>query len=125
MEGTKMKTKALLWMVVVLMSGIIASPKPAFTRDDDDRRDERHENRRGNDRERHDLQGRWYMDGDRNKPAEINGDHARNEKGETSRLEFDRDGTVHASDWQGVSGHLRGNRIEWDNGSTWTRRPGR
>ncbi len=121
----KIKAETLVWMLIVLLSGIVAIPKTAFTRDDDDRRSERHEDRRGNDREARELQGRWYMDGDRNRPAEINGDQARNERGETSRLEIDRDGNVHASDWQGLHGRLRGNRIEWDNGTTWTRRPGR
>ena len=125
MERTKMKTKTLLWITILLMSGLVAVPKTAFTRDDDDRRNERHEHSRGDRREARELQGRWYMDGDRNRPAEINGDQARNEKGERSRLEIDRDGNVHASDWQGVHGHVTGNRIEWDNGTTWTRKPGR
>lgn len=111
MERTKMKTKILLWIVVVLMSGIVTIPRTAFARDD----------RRGQ------LQGRWYMNGDPNKPAEINGNgrglQARNENGETSKLTVDRDGNVHPSDWQGMRGRVRGNRIEWDNGTTWTRRP--
>jgi hypothetical protein len=125
MEQIKIKTGIWLWMLIIVLSGIVAIPKTAFTRDDDDRRIERRERWRDNRREARELQGRWYMDGDRNRPADINGDQARNERGETSRLEVDRDGNVHASDWQGVRGHVRGNRIEWDNGTTWTRRPGR
>jgi hypothetical protein len=62
------------------------------------------------------------MNGDRDKRAEINGDgrnlQARNENGDTSRLQIDRNGNVHSSDWQGLTGHVRGNRIEWDNGTT-------
>ena len=67
------------------------------------------------------------MNGDPNKPAEINSDRnglvATNENGQTTRLEIDRDGDIRASDWQGLRGDVRGNRIEWDNGTTWTRRP--
>jgi len=109
-----MRKQILSWVIVVLVSGLFAIPKIAFTRDD-----------RGYDRGH--LQGRWYMNGDPNKPAEINADRrgleARNEKGQTSRLEVDRNGNIHALDWRGTSGHVRGNRIEWDNGTTWTKRP--
>jgi hypothetical protein len=125
MDPKKMKTKTLLWIVVALLSGIVAIPKTAFARDDDDRRGERHEDRRGNDRGARGLEGRWYMNGDPNKPADIHGDQAKNENGQTSRLATDRDGNVHASDWQDLHGRVRGDRIEWDNGSTWTRRPNR
>jgi hypothetical protein len=121
-----MKTKTKLGIGAVLMSGIFAIPQTGFTRDRDDRRSERYERRSDNRREAHRLEGQWYMNGDRNKPAEINGDgenlQARNENGDTSRLEVDRNGNIHASDWQGLTGHVRGNRIEWDNGTTWTRK---
>ena len=67
------------------------------------------------------------MNGDPNKPTEIhmNGRRleATNENGQTTRLERDGRGDIRASDWQGVRGDVRGNRIEWSNGSTWTRRP--
>jgi hypothetical protein len=109
-----MKRKILLWVVVMLMSGIFAIPKTAFTRDE--------RNYNGSQ-----LQGRWYMNGDPNKPTEINADRrgleARNENGHTSRLEVDRKGNIRALDWHGIRGDLRGNRIQWDNGTTWTRRP--
>ena len=61
------------------------------------------------------------MNGDPKKPAEINGDgrnlQARNENGQTSRLEVDRTGNIRAADWQ-LRGDLKGNRIEWANGTT-------
>ncbi len=123
-----MKTKTSLCLIGLLTSGILALPQTGFTRDDYNNRHGNNERRehRDNGREARNLEGRWYMNGDRNKPAEINGDsrnlQARNENGDTSRLEVDRNGTVHASDWQGLTGHLRGNTIEWDNGTTWTRR---
>ena len=109
-----MKKQTLLWLVVVLMCGVFAVPKTAFARDD------------GN-YDRHHLQGRWYMNGDPNKPAEIHADRrgleAKNENGQTSRLEVDRGGKIRAPDWQDMRGSVRGNRIEWANGTTWTRRP--
>ncbi len=124
MKRVNIKAKTLLWVFVVLLSGIVAVPKTAFSRDDDDRRSERREHRRDRDHDRgsRDLQGSWYKDGDRNSRAEINGDQARNERGERSRLEIDRDGNVRAPDWGDLHGHLSGNTIHWDNGSTWTRR---
>jgi hypothetical protein len=86
---------------------------------------ERSDRRDRNDRDGRDLQGTGYMNGDRNKRAEINDNRgklqAKNENGETSRLEVDRRGNVHASDWNGVTGRLLGNTIEWDNGTTWRR----
>ena len=72
------------------------------------------------------LEGTWYLNGDRNKPAEIvgirDGMEARNETGATSRLEFDRFGSVRALDWEGgLRGEIRGDTILWANGTTWTR----
>ena len=123
-----MKTRAALVAGALLISGSLALPTPGFTRDDDhdNGRTERYDRRDYNNRDARDLQGTWYMNGDHNKRAEINGNarnlQARNENGDTSRLEIDRNGNVHASAWQGLIGHVRGNRIEWDNGTTWTRR---
>ena len=31
-------------------------------------------------------------------------------------------GTVRAPDWQGFRGNVKGDRIEWENGTTWPRR---
>ena len=120
----KMKTRALLSAVV--MSGILVVPHAAFSRDDDYNRGSGWSDRWNDNDVRH-LQGRWYMNGDPNKPTDIhmNGRRleATNENGKTTRLEMDRRGDVRASDWQGLRGDVKGNRIEWSNGSTWTRRP--
>jgi hypothetical protein len=75
------------------------------------------------------LVGRWYSNGEREKPVQIHstrrGLQARNEHGDTSRLET-RGGNVRALDWEGgLRGHLRRDRIEWDNGTMWTRTPSR
>ncbi len=69
------------------------------------------------------LVGRWYKDG---KLCEIastrDGFEVRNERGESSRLVYDRDGSVRALDWEGgLRGEIRGNRIVWANGTSWTR----
>ena len=98
-----------------------------------DRRDTRERDRRDTDRREvrerdlRELEGR-YLDGERDRPTEIvssrGGLQARNERGRTSRLEIDRDGDVHALDWEdGLRGDVRGDRIEWENGTTWTRVP--
>ena len=121
-----MKTPAVVLTGVLLISGSLALPSPGFSGGDEDhgRRAERSERHDRNDRDRGNLAGTWYMNGDRDKRAEINGSgrelQAKNENGQTSRLEVDRRGNVHARDWD-VTGHIRGNRIEWDNGTTWTR----
>jgi hypothetical protein len=75
-----------------------------------------------------DLAGTWYLNGDRNKKVEItsskDGFQAKNEHGQTSRLRVDRDGDVRALDWEGgLKGDLKRDRIEWQNGTTWTRAP--
>ena len=72
------------------------------------------------------LEGTWYLNGDRSKLTEIvstrAGLEARNETGSTSRLEYDRFGSVRALDWEGgLRGEIRGDRILWANGTTWTR----
>jgi len=121
----KMNTKALLSVVVI--SGVLTLPHAAFSRDESDynRRTDWYDSWKDSDVRP--LQGRWYMNGDPNKPTEIhmNGRRleATNENGQTTRLERDGRGDIRASDWQGVRGDVRGNRIEWSNGSTWTRRP--
>jgi hypothetical protein len=74
------------------------------------------------------LEGTWYLNGDRSRRAEINesrrGLVARNENGQTTRLEISRSGDVYARDWQGgLRGDVRRGRIEWENGTTWTREP--
>lgn len=76
------------------------------------------------------LEGTWYVAGDQNRRAEIvpvrGGLEARNERGQTSRLEFTRDGDVRALDWEGgLRGEVRRDRIDWANKTTWTREPSR
>jgi hypothetical protein len=119
-----MKTNT--WLSVLVISAVLVVPHAALSRDDD-------YNRRGdwsdrwNDNDVRHLQGRWYLNGDPNKPTDIhmNGRRleATNENGRKSRLEMDRRGDIRASDWQGVRGDVKGNRIEWSNGTMWTRKP--
>jgi hypothetical protein len=72
------------------------------------------------------LEGTWYLNGDRDKRCKIvstrNGLEARNERGSASLLVSDRYGSIRARDWEGgLRGHVRRDRIEWANGTTWTR----
>ena len=74
------------------------------------------------------LTGTWYVNGDGDKRAEIvstpSGLEARNERGDTSRLVTERDGDIRALDWEGgLRGDTRPGRIDWPNGTTWTREP--
>lgn len=83
--------------------------------------------RGGSERREANLAGKWYSNGERDKPVEIrssrNGLEARNENGDTSRLER-RGNNVRALEWEGgLRGNIKGDRIEWANGSTWTRAP--
>ena len=117
-----MKSTALL--AVLGMTGVLVIPHAAFSRDDDyNRRSGWYE--RWHDNDARDLQGRWYMNGDPNRPTDIHMSgrnlQATNENGQTTRLEMDRRGDIYASDWQGLRGDVRGDRIEWSNGTTWTR----
>ena len=120
-----MKTKALLSAVVI--TGLLAVPHAAFSRDETDYNKRSDWSDRWNDNDVRHLEGRWYLNGDPNKPTNIHMDgrrlEATNENGRKSRLEMDRRGDIRASDWQGVRGDVKGNRIEWSNGTTWTRQP--
>src|SRR5688572_355747 len=83
--------------------------------------------RGGPDKREANLLGKWYSNGERDKPVEIRtsrrGLQARNEHGATSRLET-RGNNVRALDWEGgLRGHIRRDTIEWANGSMWTRAP--
>ncbi len=117
-----MNKRSFLWIAIVLMTGIFIVPKTAFSRDDD-----RNYDHRENGNHDHRLEGRWYLNGDPGKPTEIHADRrgleARNENGSTSRLEIDRNGSIRALDWNGVRGRIKGNQIDWSNGSLWMRRP--
>jgi hypothetical protein len=75
------------------------------------------------------VEGRWYTNGERRKPATIissrlKGTEARNELGQFTRIEFEGNSNIRALDWDdGVRGDIRHGRIEWANGTTWTRKP--
>jgi YD repeat-containing protein len=75
------------------------------------------------------LEGTWYVGGDRDKVARITNDRgrlaARNESGDTSRLEYDGRSRVRALDWGGITGEIRSDQIAWSNNTNWTRRPHR
>ena len=78
--------------------------------------------------QRRNLAGTWYLNGDRNKRVEIvssrDGLQAKNERGQTTRLQTVRDGDIRALDWEGgLRGDVKRDRIEWQNGTTWTRSP--
>ena len=127
-----MKTKRystlglLTWFILGLMTAMLTLPRSAYAQDE--RRYERREDwRRVDNRDdRRRLEGTWYLDGERDKPCRIVAPHdgleARNERGETSRLAFDRYGNIRARDWEGgLQGEVRRHSIEWANGTTWTR----
>jgi hypothetical protein len=125
-----MKSKSFLWFIMSLMAVIVTIPRTAPAQDE--RRYERKEEWREREGERYRkddwrrLEGKWYLNGERGKPCEIVSSggrfEARNERGETSPLVYDRSGSIRARDWEdGLRGELRGDRIEWANGTTWTR----
>jgi hypothetical protein len=144
-----MKTINVLWsasLIAALMNIPIASAQDD-RRDDrrydrrDDGRYDRRDDRRGNwwdgiisgttassRDDLRDLEGTWYLNGDRDKRTQIissrDGLEAKNERGDSSRLEVSRNGDVNARDWErGLRGNVRRDRIEWENGTTWTREP--
>jgi hypothetical protein len=125
-----MKSKRFLWFTMSLMAVILTVPRIASA--EDERRYEKREEWRErqavtytkDDRRR--LEGAWFLNGERDKPCEIVSTRgrfeAKNERGETSPLVYDRYGSIRARDWEnGLRGEIRGNKIEWANGTTWTR----
>jgi hypothetical protein len=147
-----MEKGKILWsasLIVALMNIPLASAQDdrrddrRYDRRDDgryDRRDDRRDDRRGNwwdgiigsaassRDDRRDLEGTWYLNGDRDKRTQItfsrDGLEAKNERGDSSQLEVSRNGDVYARDWErGLRGNVRRDRIEWENGTTWTREP--
>jgi hypothetical protein len=125
-----MKSKRFLWFTMSLMAVILTVPRIVSA--EDERRYEKREEWRErqavtytkDDRRR--LEGTWFLNGERDKPCEIVSTRgrfeAKNERGETSPLVYDRYGSIRARDWEnGLRGEIRGNKIEWANGTTWTR----
>ena len=142
--GKIMKKMNVLWSATLIEAAMNVPIVSAQDRRDDgryDRRDDRRDDRRPNWWEgiingttassrddRRDLEGTWYLNGDRDKRTQItssrDGLEAKNEKGDSSRLEISRNGDVYATDWErGLRGNVRRDRIEWENGTTWTREP--
>ena len=142
--GKIMKKMNVLWSATLIAAAMNVPIVSAQDRRDDgryDRRDDRRDDRRPNWWEgiingtaassrddRRDLEGTWYLNGDRDKRTQItssrDGLEAKNEKGDSSRLEITRNGDVYATDWErGLRGNVRRDRIEWENGTTWTREP--
>ncbi|HEX6439442.1 MAG TPA: hypothetical protein VF182_20170 [Candidatus Binatia bacterium] len=73
-----------------------------------------------------DLEGGWYVNGDPKLRAEIvstpSGLEARNERGQSTRLDLTSGGSVRALDWEGgLRGTVRRDQIDWQNGTSWTR----
>ena len=118
-----MKSKSFLWLIMGLMSVILTIPRTASPQDE--RRYERREGWRNTRDDWRRLEGTWYLNGEHDKPCEIvstrSGLEVRNERGDSSPLVYDR-GSIRARDWEGgLRGQVRGDRIEWANGTTWTR----
>ena len=118
-----MKSKSFLWLIMGLMAVILTIPRTASPQDE--RRYERREGWRDTRDDWRRLEGTWYLNGERDKPCEIvstrGGLEVRNERGDSSPLVYDR-GSIRARDWEGgLRGQVRGDRIEWANGTTWTR----
>jgi len=111
-----MKRSTVLWVIIVAFF-VTASCDQIFDRD------RGIFNWPGSTR---DLEGSWYVNGDRNLRAEIvsapGGLEARNERGQASRLDITGGGSVRALDWEGgLRGTVRRDQIDWQNGTTWTR----
>jgi len=121
-----MKSKSFAWFIMGLVTAILTIPRVTFAQDQRkyERREEWRHGYSRDDRQR--LEGTWYLNGERDKPCEVvstrGGFEARNERGETSRLVYDRYGSIRAHDWEGgLRGEVRRHSIEWANGTTWTR----
>jgi hypothetical protein len=118
-----MKSKSFLWLIMGLMAVILTIPRTASPQDE--RRYDRREGWRNTRDDWRRLEGTWYLNGEHDKPCEIvstrSGLEVRNERGDSSPLVYDR-GSISARDWEGgLRGQVRGDRIEWANGTTGTR----
>lgn len=113
------KCVQLITIATVLIGTPIASAQ-------DYRKYDRRENATQESRDGRHLVGRWYSNGERDKPTEIfssrRGLQARNEHGRVTRLDLTRNGDVRALDWENrLRGDVKRNRIDWENGTTWHR----
>jgi hypothetical protein len=117
-----MRKATLPWLVIILALGMVNIPNVASAQNNG------RYDRRYNTMDGRDLEGRWYLNGHRDMPAEIfssrRGLEATNEFGHTTRLEIVRSGNIRALDWEGgLHGVIRRDRIEWENGTIWMRQP--
>jgi hypothetical protein len=120
--------KSVNWLLILTTAAFVSAAQ--LTSAQDRKGSDRIENRASNSTSGlTQVEGRWYTNGERRKPATIissrlRGTEARNELGQFTRIEFDNNGSIRALDWDdGVRGDVRRGRIEWANGTTWTRKP--
>lgn len=116
------------WVRLITIATVLIGTPVASAQDG--RRYDRRENSKHDVREARNLVGKWYSNGERTKPTEIfssrRGLQARNEHGRVTRLDITRNGDVRALDWENkLRGDVKRDRIEWENGTTWTRQPTR
>jgi hypothetical protein len=116
------------WVRLITIATVLIGTPVASAQDD--RRYDRREDSKHDVREARNLVGKWYSNGERAKPTEIfssrRGLQARNEHGRVTRLDITRNGDVRALDWENkLRGDVKRDRIEWENGTTWTRQPTR
>jgi hypothetical protein len=120
--------KSVKWLLILTTAAFVSAAQlsPAQERKGSEPIDNRASNSTS---ELTQVEGRWYTNGERRKPATIissrlRGTEARNELGQFTRIEIDGNGSIRALDWDGgVRGDIRRGRIEWANGTTWTRKP--
>jgi hypothetical protein len=73
-----------------------------------------------------DLRGTWYMSGDGDQPCQLipRGPGGRieliNERGDRARGTL-RGNRIYVPEWGNLEGSIRGDSIEWSNGTYWSR----
>jgi len=121
-----MRRLTLLWLILSLATAMLSISNSAAAQNNG--RYDRRYNAVNSGYAWRGLEGRWYLEGQRDMPAEIfltrQGLAATNEFGHTTRLAISKSGDVRALDWEsGLLGNVRRDRIVWENGTTWTRQP--
>ena len=116
------------WLRLITIAAVLIGTPVASAQVDG--RPDRRDNLKHDSHDARQLVGKWYANGERDKPAEIfssrRGLQARNERGRVTRLDLTRNGDVRALDWENkLRGDVKRDRIEWENGSIWTRQPTR